>query len=143
MNLTEKAAFLKGLAEGSELNLGSKEKKIFDALLELVSDLAEAVSEVDEDLTTLYDDVDELYDEVENLSDDVCELFDEDGCCECDDDRDDVMYEIECDKCGEKICVDEETLLSGDVECPNCGAALDPEFGCDCDCDDCRDKEKE
>ena len=32
MGLTEKAAFLKGLIEGSDLNLDAKQKKIFDAL---------------------------------------------------------------------------------------------------------------
>ncbi len=139
MSLTEKVAFIKGLVEGSELNLGTKEQKIFDSLLEIVSDIATAVTEIDEDLSTLYDDVDELYDEVEALGDDVDAIFEEDDECDCGHHHgahdDAFMYEVKCDKCGEVICIDEETLLGGDIECPNCGEPLELEFECDdCDC---------
>ena len=40
MNLTEKSAYIKGLAEGLEFDKTTKEGKIIAALLELVDDLA-------------------------------------------------------------------------------------------------------
>ena len=141
MNLMEKVAFLKGLVEGSELTLGAKEQKVFDSLLEIVSDLASVVTDIDDDVSQLYDDVEELYEEVETLSDDLDELYEACGeGCDCGEhghDHDDFMYEIKCEKCGETICIDEDTLLGGDVECPNCGEPIEIELDCECDDEDC------
>jgi polyhydroxyalkanoate synthesis regulator phasin len=64
MDIREKAAFLKGLIEGSDLQMGAKEKKILDSLVELMSDMAQQLTECDDDLTELYDEVDELEEEV-------------------------------------------------------------------------------
>ena len=46
----------------------------------------------------------------------------------------DEFYDICCPNCDEEFCVDEETLLEGGIECPNCGEHL--EFDIDCDCED-------
>lgn len=44
------------------------------------------------------------------------------------DDEDDPMYEVTCPSCGETVCMDEDTLLSGDAVCPNCGTPFEVEF---------------
>ncbi len=78
MNITEKSAYLKGLVEGSELKLGDKEKKVFDALLDLVDEMAKVLKDCDDDLTELYDEVADLEEEVEDIDDVLDEMLDED-----------------------------------------------------------------
>ena len=48
-------------------------------------------------------------------------------------------FEIQCEKCGNTICLDEELLDSDDeIVCPVCGEVIELEFEeCDCDCCDC------
>ncbi|MBQ8995666.1 MAG: hypothetical protein IJ091_07605 [Oscillospiraceae bacterium] len=131
MSITEKVAFLKGLIEGSDLQLGEKETKIFNTLIEVVDDIAQQLTECDDDLTSLYDQVDELEEEIDDIEDDLDILFDEyDEDDEEDDDfdydeEDDPLYEIECSSCGKTFSVDEDTLLSGnEIRCPFCGEKL-------------------
>jgi len=61
--------------------------------------------------------------------DEICECFDECDCDECDECEDDVfMYDVKCPKCENVVCIDEDTLLQGDIDCPNCGEKLEFEF---------------
>lgn len=133
MNPNEKIAYLKGLIEGSDLALGEKEKKILDAFVDALSDLSGEVEEIEADLDDLFDRTDELYDGLSNVEE---YLSDEDGCdCGCEDDE--FLYDVVCPKCGEKIVIDEDTLLSGDIHCPNCDELLEFDIdGCDCGCED-------
>ena len=124
MDIREKAAFLKGLIEGSDLQMGNKEKKILDSLVELLSDMAQQLTECDDDLTELYDEVDELEEEVLDIEDDLDILFDVDDDYDEEDDFDeeeDPLYEIECPSCHKKFSVDEDTVVNGDVRFPFCG----------------------
>ena len=75
MDILEKLGFLKGLVDASDLNLGVKEKKVFDALLDLVEDMAHTLKECDDDLTELYDAVDELDDHLADIDEDLDELY--------------------------------------------------------------------
>ena len=148
MTLTEKVAYLKGLAEGLELDKDSKEGKLFDAIFDILEDMALTVTDIDEDLSAcedLVDAIDEDLDELEEYifceDDDCCD----DDCCCCDDDE---LYEVECPKCGEEILLDEEMLDEGIIECPSCGEKLeldidfdDCDCDCDCGCDCCEDDE--
>ena len=58
MNLTEKSAYIKGLAEGLEFDKTTKEGKILAALLELVDDLAAEVAGIKEDIDGIDEDLD-------------------------------------------------------------------------------------
>ena len=60
MTITEKAAYLKGLADGLNYDKESAEGKLITALIELTSDLADLVDELDEDLADLEEYVDEI-----------------------------------------------------------------------------------
>lgn len=126
---TEKAAYLKGLAEGLDIDGSKKEGKLINAMLEVISDMAEELEMIDEKQDDLYDLVSDFIDE------DECDCDD----CDCDDcDCDDLDYfEIECEKCGNTICLDEDLLASDeDIVCPVCGEEIELEFE-DCDCCDC------
>ena len=60
MTLTEKAAYLKGLAEGITLDASKPETKLINAMLDLIGELTGAVDRL-EDIT------DELHDYIEEI----------------------------------------------------------------------------
>ena len=140
MTLTEKVAYLKGLAAGLELDKDSKETKIFEAMFDILEDMALTVSDIDEDLSAVEDLVDAIDEDLDELEEYV--FCDDDDFCDCDccDCEDDELYEVECPSCGEEIYLDDEMLDEEFIECPACGEKLelDIEFDdCDCDCGCC------
>ncbi len=127
MTITEKSAYLKGLAEGLNLDESKPESKIIKALLDVIEDLALTVSDLEDELSLVgeqVDAVDEDLDELESYVYDECA----DDECDCDCCDDDDYFEVECPACHEVISVDEGVLESGGIDCPNCGASLDFEF---------------
>ncbi len=140
MTLTEKVAYLKGLAAGLDLDKDTKEAKIFEAMFDILEDLALTVTDIDEDLSAcedLVDAIDEDLDELEEyiFEEDFDDDYDDCDCCCCDDDE---LYEVECPLCGEEILLDDDMLDEEVIECPGCGEKLelDIDFNdCECDCD--------
>jgi DNA-directed RNA polymerase subunit RPC12/RpoP len=138
MTITEKVAFLKGLIDGSELKLDTKEGKIFELIIEILDDMANTMAEIDEDVTVLYDEVEDISEVLEDIDETVYHMTDgHDGRGR---DDEDFMYEIQCEKCGEKLCIDEDTLLGDDISCPACGERIEFEFNCGCE--ECEEGEK-
>ena len=141
MDILEKVGFLKGLVEASDLSLGDKERKVFDALLELVDDMAHILKECDDDITDLYDEVDAMDEHLADIDDDLDTLFgvEEDDDEDEDEDEEDYLYDIECPSCGKGFSVDEDTIFNGDVKCPFCGEKIEFDIQ-ECDCEDCDDE---
>ena len=155
MNLNEKIAYIRGLAEGLNLDQSKDEVKVLNAIIELLDDmsftvtqmedlydeLSEQIDAVDEDLSYLEDDFYEDYDEDE--CDDDCDC----GCCGGDDEEEVVYYDVTCPTCGETISVSEDVLLCGEINCPKCGETLEFDFSEledeECDCDECAKGEEE
>ena len=149
MTLTEKAAYLKGIAEGMNMTEDKPENKITLKLLELVADMADKIDALEEEIETHYAYLDELDHDLGELEEEVYDLEDEcdcdcdDDCCDCDDDDcdcdcccgddddDDVFYEVECPACGEKVYFD-ETVDPSEITCPACNE----KFECDDECDE-------
>ena len=106
MEINEKVSHLKGLIEGMEYDLTTKEGKIFAEILDILTDMADELDGLNEDVETLYDYADELD---ADLGDVESELFaDEidDDYCECDDceEYDTCECDGDCDACcGEDI----------------------------------------
>ena len=126
MTVTEKAAYIKGLAEGLGLDENNKQDKIIKELIDLVSDMALTVDDIDAGL-------DELCQQDEDLSDLEGEVYGDDDCCDCDDDDyccDDDCLEVECPACGSGICIDPSAIDEDDckIVCPNCKAELNLDF---------------
>ncbi len=147
MTLTEKVAYLKGLAAGLDLDKDTKEAKIFEAMFDILEDMALTISDIDEDLSAcedLVDAIDEDLDELEEYIFDDEDFYDDDDCCCCDDEE---LYEVECPLCGEEILLDDEMLDEEIIECPGCGERLELDIDfddCECDCDcgcDCCDED--
>lgn len=134
MTLNEKAAYIKGLAEGLELDSKTKEGKIIAALLDIVGEMAEAISEIDEDLEYLNDYIEEIDEDLGAVEETLldcdcdcdCDEDDFDDCdgdcdlCDCDCDEDSDYFEVDCPSCGETICFD-DSIDPEDLICPACG----------------------
>ena len=133
MNLTEKAAYLKGLKDGLNLNTETAEGKLIAALIDLVDEMAASVTDIEDMSYAVSEELDAIEDEldaIEEVLDDEFEEDYEDDEDEADDDEDyefddDVIYEVKCPTCGEVINLDEEMLDAGKIECPNCGEELE------------------
>ena len=64
MELKEKVAYIKGLMEGMEYDVSTKEGKLMAAVVETLDMMAAKVEEIDTD-------VDQLFDEVDAVSEDL------------------------------------------------------------------------
>ena len=60
MGITENAAYLKGLFEGYELDVASKEGRIISGMLDLIADMADKISALEADNRELHEYVEEL-----------------------------------------------------------------------------------
>lgn len=135
MNLSEKAAYIKGLAEGLDLEADKKETRIIKEMLELLSEMASDIEDVSADLSDLYEAVEEIDEDLTFVEDEVFG-----GGAEYDEEDE---YEISCPNCKEAVIVDEEALMSGDVVCPACGEKIEIEIdACDCGCGHQHDDEE-
>ncbi len=143
MNISEKVAYIKGLAEG--LNC---DDKIVNAILDVLGDMADAIGGIKEDQEYLENYIEEIDEDLGALEEDFYEIDEDDcDCCDCCDDDDDddcdccdcddeEVVEVSCPACNNPIYLDLETEPDH-VVCPNCGA----EFTCVCDCCDEDDEE--
>ena len=143
MELKEKAAYLRGLADGLDPDKTTKEGKLIAALIDLTQELCSAVEMLDTDMDEVVEELGELREYIEEIDDDLNDVeefldeeveldeYDEDEedeeddeedicdgececCCGCDD-----YFEIVCPSCGETICFD-ESVDPDDLTCPAC-----------------------
>ena len=144
MTTIEKVAYLKGLFEGMEIDESTKEGKLLKAVVEVLGELAEDHADLEDYVAELTEQVDAVDEDLSSLEDVAYEELDDecDGDCEgCDgcDDWDDDLYDVTCPSCKESFEVDEETLLDGGVDCPNCGEHLEFDIEDDEDEDETED----
>lgn len=132
MNTLERVAYIKGLAEGLELDETTKEGKLLKTIIEVLGDMAEDAADLEDYVAELSEQVDAVDEDLSTLEEVVYdELDDEDDCdcdCDCCDEWDEELYDVTCPNCQEEIVIDEETLLDGGIECPNCGEPLEFEI---------------
>ena len=135
MTITEKTAYLKGLADGLGVDPQSKEGKLWSALNDLLCDIAHELENLHETDRGQAQALDGLADEV-SLLEDICDGMDERDYEKIDDEDDDedlsydgVVYDATCPVCGEEISFDEETLETGSIQCPKCGETLEFDLG--------------
>lgn len=127
MTITEKVAYLKGLAEGMKMDSSTNEGKLLLAMIDTLDDIALTVSDLEDTVAELSAQVDEIDDDLGAVEEDL--YGDEDDeCCGEDEDFEDTLYEVECPSCGDVICLDEEMLDEGEIDCPNCGEKLEFDF---------------
>lgn len=126
MEITEKVAYLKGLAEGMELNAEKKEGKLLLAIIDVLEDIALELSDIEDAQEELGEGLDAVSDDLEDVEDLLYGGDDEDEEYELDDlGEDEDCYATTCPTCEESIYFDESVLEDGEVVCPNCGEKLE------------------
>lgn len=136
MTLSEKVAYLKGVAEGLKFDPEkSSEGKLISIMMDILEHIALNTEECDESIQALADQLDDVSDSLGMLEDYVySDEFD------FDDDEDDAeealaaleedgFFELECPNCSDTLVVDKGVLDSGHVSCPGCGQEFEIELG--------------
>lgn len=128
-NLTDRVAYLKGLADGMKLTEDTNEHKLLLKMLDVLEAMA-----AETDNVIMHQE--EISDFLENVDDDLSELEDyvydeEPAGCNCghhhhmhdnDDDDEDALIEYECSHCGFKAQLDMSDFdYDEDFLCPRCG----------------------
>ena len=109
MTISEKVAYLKGLAEGLNLDTEkSKEGKLISVMIGILEEVAMSIEDLEENSLALGEEIDTLSDDLADVENVV---FEED---------DDDFFEVECPDCGEPLRIDEDDLAEGIVQCPSC-----------------------
>ena len=147
MNISEKAAYLKGLMDGLKLDTEKDEGKMIAAIVDLLGDVTKRLHDVEETTIAISDELDEIEEDLDAIEDYILDEEDDDYYDDDDDDFDDddydfedvdedaeegfdfgdpetTIYEVEC-ACGNIIDFDEETLEKGSIICSNCGETLE------------------
>ena len=133
MDIKEKVAYIKGLAEGFKIDENDTNGKLLAAIIDVLGDIAEDIEDLTENaeyLESYVEELDEDLGSVEELlydeedEDDFDDDFECDGnCCDCDSDcelADEEFFEVECPACGEVICFD-GSIDPEELACPACG----------------------
>ena len=145
MTISEKAAYLKGLMDGLELDTEKAEGKLISAIVELMGDVTRKLTDVENTTIAISDELDEIEEDLDAIEDYILDEEDdeyddyEDDFDDYDDDdeyedegfdygdEDSTIYEVKC-TCGNIINFDEETLEEGSIICDNCGETLEFTF---------------
>jgi len=141
MTVVEKAAYLKGLTEGLGIEPDTKEGKLWNALNDLLADMAheiedlqattldyaDALDEISEDLTYLEEitcDLEKIEDYDEDYDDEASPCSGDCGCCSGCGGEDEIDF---AEAGSEDDEDDEELQYDGpiyDVTCPSCGEEI-------------------
>jgi len=148
MTINEKAAYLKGLMEGLQLDTEKAEGKMIAAIVDLLGDVTKKLTNVEDTTIAISDELDEIEEDLDAIEDFIMDEDDDDY--DDDDDEDDdyedyedddeydeegfdfgdedtTIYEVKC-ICGNVIAFDEETLEAGSIVCDECGETLEFTF---------------
>jgi len=147
MTISEKAAYLKGLMDGLQLDTEKAEGKMIASIVELLGDVTKKLTDVEDTTIAISDELDEIEEDLDAIEDYILEVeedlededddyFDEEeDDYDFDDeeeyeegfdfgDEDSIIYEVKC-VCGNVINFDEETLEEGSIVCDECGELLE------------------
>jgi len=151
MTISEKAAYLKGLMDGLELDTEKAEGKMISAIVDLLGDVTRRLTDIEETTIAISDELDEIEEDLDAIEDFIMDEDDEYDDDYDDDDYDDdyddddyddddfedegfdygdeetTIYEVKC-ACGNVIDFDEDTLEAGSIRCPECGETLEFTF---------------
>ncbi len=116
MTISEKVAYLKGLAEGLNLDTEkSKEGKLISVMIGILEEVGMSIEDLEENTQALGEEIDAISNDLEDVEEAVFDDGDEE------DDYDDDWFEVECPTCEEPLIVDDKALAEGFIQCPNCG----------------------
>lgn len=126
--LTNRAAYLKGLAEGMNLNKETCEGKLISEIIDFLNDAAAEICAIDNEQGFIADKLDDMDEEIEVIGDEVFSDFYDDDEDEAFDFEDEEEFAIKCRECSEEITVTHDDLIDGEVTCPHCGTIIEFDF---------------
>ena len=130
MTVTEKAAYLKGLAEGLELDEKKPETKLIKAMIDVIDEMALSISDFEDSLDMVGEQLDAVDEDLADLEDYIFEEDEDDyegcDCSSCAGTGD--YFEVECPACGEVIEIPGSVAEEGEMDCPACGEHLEFDF---------------
>lgn len=116
MTISEKVAYLKGLAEGLDLDTEkSKEGKLISVMIGILEEVGLSLEDMEENALNLGEEIDALSDDLADVESIVYDEEEDDG----DEDEEDG-FEVECPNCDEPLFIGDDELAEGVVVCPNC-----------------------
>ena len=124
MEISEKVAYLKGLAEGLALDTESKEGKLIAAIIDVLDDMSGKFEDLEDELCDVEDGLDAVSDDLSDVEETLYFALDDDE-DEDEDDEEEECFVTTCPECEEEVYFDESVLEDGEVVCPNCGAKLE------------------
>ena len=139
MTISEKAAYLKGLMDGLNLDTEKAEGKMIASIVELLGDVTKKLTDIEDTTIAISDELDEIEEDLDAIEDFIMDEeddYDDEDDYDFDDeddfddegfdfgDEDSTIYEVVC-ACGTVINFDEETLEKGSIICENCGETLE------------------
>lgn len=124
MGISEKVAYLKGLAEGLALDTDSKEGKLIAAIIDVLDEMADEMAEMQDEMLDIEDGLDAVSDDLSEVEECLLDE-DEDEWDDEDDDDEEDCFMTTCPECEEEVYFDESVLEDGEVTCPNCGTKLE------------------
>ena len=125
MTISEKSAYIKGLADGLDYDKESAEGKLITALIDIVGEMAGAIDEIDSSMDEIDSDLGDVEEYLFGEEDDD-DYYDDDeecdgNCCDCGEDcGDDDFRMMFCPHCNEEIYFD-ESIEPSELTCPACG----------------------
>jgi hypothetical protein len=142
-NITDKIAYLKGLAEGMNLDKDKNSHKLLLEVISAMDEMAQAVSQLNEQQEELNEYVESIDDDLADLEDvlfgdedcdgdcdgcDGCEDDDEDDFDKDEDEDEDETITYNCPHCGKELnFLVSEIEFDEDTPCPACGKPVFPE----------------
>ena len=116
MNIGEKVAYLKGLAEGLEIGKDTKSGKIINGILDVLEELAFVTRNIGEEREK-FDKIPKEALKTENTEKEGADSEYLDG-----------VFELTCPHCKKQIFIQTDEILESDtmsIECPECGREID------------------
>ncbi len=148
MTICEKIAYLKGMADGMQLEQEtSKEAKLLKAMLDVLEEIGLTIEDLEDEVDLISEGLDIVSDDLEDVEEFLFDDEDDDDYYDDDEDEYDEeedFFEVSCPNCEEDLVIDADVLEAGFIQCPNCEEkfAIDlSDEGCDCDCGCCGEDE--
>ncbi|MGE5473590.1 MAG: CD1247 N-terminal domain-containing protein [Ignavibacteriales bacterium] len=123
--LKEKVAYLKGMANGLNLEDGKDQSKIVNAIIDVLDIFAEEFTRLEELHNNMQEQVNIIDEDLGTLEDEIYE----------EEDYEEDLIEAVCPHCEETVTFFEDEINEDDeVECPKCHKTFEIEWECDEDC---------
>ena len=115
MTISEKVAYLKGLADGLAIDTEkSKEGKLISEIIGILEEVGYSIEDLEDTTALLGEEIDAISDDLSDVEEIV---FDEE---DDEDEEDEDFFTVECPTCGKELIIDEDALEEGVVQCPGC-----------------------